>query len=972
MAGWRQSTTAVPGVQLDVRHLLSDIADRVLPRVRQQDIRIDSTSRPSIEIASGRDKAPRHRHLTHRLLDSRRRESTQPNRHPIERVAKEPVRLRIRKCTHRTFTRTTLGRREMTLPARQATVVAVLVALLWTLDCTLVRNAAQASPAGVGEAGTPPHIVVDGVEIAASECTPSFEDGEWWLVASPIATALHVELTYDPDLSSVSAYDPLEQVSRRYEGLTGQLTRDETTQAFLPAGLLSGTDANHLKLPLTVLSGLLDVEVWISPRADQVSLTPRGDVRRVGRESTNGWRMREVEYRAYGNRYGDTDRGDLTVDTRSESGPREFRTSLAIQGSSSTPTSFRTGRGTYGDESRRIQAGDIGTSGLAWQRVSGRGFDWSERASRSGRVFGSAAQQLQRIDSEAGDGRPQFRPWVLNLGYRRGALAGSPAGKFFGLGASWMEAATAWSLTTESGIARPGFRTTGRAGATYAPHAAAAYGWELDALLEPSRALQLQLSAAELGQAFVTPGTAELAGSARRSVGVLLSPFQRLTLRAHHSLQLPGRDRNESDTTGDATPESGSSSDIANGDSLGDSLDVVAPLLPEEEVLGLGWSRYTTADASATLPYAALRSFAAGASWSEPNGREKTTVLSTSARGRMRWLDWFWYGRHPVSPATANVLTSGLSWNANRVGRIQVVGSWSGGSISGGSWLLSARPLFHGRLQATIGQLWAHSNTGTDFRPFARVRWHIASGHTLDCSVQESGNALSLRVSLRGSFGFGGRNSGTELIASPAYQRHVGEVSGRLYLDHDMDGVYGPGDRPLRGVVLRLDRGRRTTQTDEDGRYLFLDVDAGEHQVSVDPGTIRADYVLLDPLRRGIFAASFERRVVHFRVGMNRRIDGVVFYDRNGNGRWDEGELPAAEVHLVLGRGQDTLTYPDGSFRLGDVPPGRQVLRIDDESIDPDYRGPGSLEILVPTESDPERVEIGLRLRDERVLHRRF
>jgi hypothetical protein len=72
----------------------------------------------------------------------------------------------------------------------------------------------------------------------------------------------------------------------------------------------------------------------------------------------------------------------------------------------------------------------------------------------------------------------------------------------------------------------------------------------------------------------------------------------------------------------------------------------------------------------------------------------------------------------------------------------------------------------------------------------------------------------------------GGAGGTLALPAVPA-----GVVRGIAWLDSNADGVRDPWESPLAGVTLTLDGGDSAV-TDQDGRYFFTQVTAGEHTLS--------------------------------------------------------------------------------------------------------------------------------------------
>jgi hypothetical protein len=159
----------------------------------------------------------------------------------------------------------------------------------------------------------------------------------------------------------------------------------------------------------------------------------------------------------------------------------------------------------------------------------------------------------------------------------------------------------------------------------------------------------------------------------------------------------------------------------------------------------------------------------------------------------------------------------------------------------------------------------------------------------------------------------------------------VGTVTGTAFLDQDGDGSPGAMEAALSGVDVRLRQGVVTLQgrTGDDGRFRFSGVKAGV--VTVEQIT-PAGYVLTTPGTRTVRLAAEGATAVHFGNRPRRTIAGVVYEDRNGNARRDDGENGVADVILTLRRpgGAEVLgsirTATTGEFLFAGLAPGDYVV----------------------------------------------
>jgi hypothetical protein len=84
----------------------------------------------------------------------------------------------------------------------------------------------------------------------------------------------------------------------------------------------------------------------------------------------------------------------------------------------------------------------------------------------------------------------------------------------------------------------------------------------------------------------------------------------------------------------------------------------------------------------------------------------------------------------------------------------------------------------------------------------------------------------------------------------------VGEIKGRVFVDLDRNGLFDSTDKPLAGVVVRLDDGF-VVETDSSGLYRFPNVAAGEHRLTVDPTSFPITY--MNPSPDGISVQIYPR-----------------------------------------------------------------------------------------------------------------
>jgi SdrD B-like protein len=187
-------------------------------------------------------------------------------------------------------------------------------------------------------------------------------------------------------------------------------------------------------------------------------------------------------------------------------------------------------------------------------------------------------------------------------------------------------------------------------------------------------------------------------------------------------------------------------------------------------------------------------------------------------------------------------------------------------------------------------------------------------------------------------FGFVKRFSAMPGTLFPS--RHAGRiVEGRVFRDNNVSGSYNYGEQGLVGLRVQLDDGQ-VAETDEQGRYKFIDVTQGEHSVSLSltqfSGPVRMttkNQASVDLIRQRI-------GVVNFGIVDFARITGSVFNDVRFEGAKQPDSKGLAGVQLVLddGKRRRTIVAQDtGDYEADDVPPGDYRISVDPSTLPANY-----------------------------------
>ena len=786
-----------------------------------------------------------------------------------------------------------------------------------------------------------PVVTVNREEVESSLAFAEKRDHEWYLPVLPIARALHAEVAFDPSALSVAVTSPLDGTVTVYDGLQGEVLREGVVLLTVPSGLAIGTNPADLLLPLSLVSLLFDVRVQVSPLEDEITLLSRqaasADV--AGLPVVG---LQELRYHGYANHgVGPTNAG-MTVENRTRVGEGSLETRLFGQAAESEDPILRSWSASWLDgRGNAWTVGDLrGRQQLRWLNTVGRGARWEGERSRGRDRF--TVSYLNLASGNAGGSgqltRPQFEGRSILAGYTRGARAGAPAGQSFATGLALMDDTSlepgGLLLSAQHRYAIPGFRIQTMAGFFGSPGAGARerFGAEtsFDWAVRPDLRWNARAGSFDRYFRLPTPAFGER-NSRLLTTGLRFTPRSWLSLSASHAVQEYRGDEQFAAHT-----------------------------------------NYLTSFASLfQLRHEYLHSLGLTVSFPRISSSPPSTEFLFDARGSSRLGSWFLAARKRTLPGSPLNVTLGKGART-RFGTGQLTGSWQDTRFASAAlhWTYAFLP--DRSLQITGGLRYGRSDYEPDPELLGtlRIAYNFLGGHGVDLSVDQQPRTTSTRMQWRGRVLFP-ESRGAGAGGGPG-TLHVSSVEGRVYLDRDANGRFDGRDRGLPNVAVLLDGGVARSKTDEEGRFRFEGIRAGAHRISVEPRTIRADLSLLDSLQREVVVPAFKTVHLEFRACVNRKVTGVVFRDLDGDGEHGAGEPALAEVRLLVPGAGDTISNPDGRFRIADLPPGAHTLVVDESSLDEDDVSPGAIEFRVSPDGDPEPIHVPIRKRPRDVRRKVF
>lgn len=162
----------------------------------------------------------------------------------------------------------------------------------------------------------------------------------------------------------------------------------------------------------------------------------------------------------------------------------------------------------------------------------------------------------------------------------------------------------------------------------------------------------------------------------------------------------------------------------------------------------------------------------------------------------------------------------------------------------------------------------------------------------------------------------------------------VGTVEGAVYRDINDDGTQQdnePGESDVK-----IFAGEKEIFTDADGFY-SVSVKGKKVTLNVDSSSLPAGYVISDAGKKELQIKGGEVIKQDFRLISRSEIYGVIFEDKDGDGRFDVGEIGIPKVVLTLEDGKRAVTDAKGQYYFRKIVAGEHTVKVDIGSIPIDY-----------------------------------
>ena len=160
----------------------------------------------------------------------------------------------------------------------------------------------------------------------------------------------------------------------------------------------------------------------------------------------------------------------------------------------------------------------------------------------------------------------------------------------------------------------------------------------------------------------------------------------------------------------------------------------------------------------------------------------------------------------------------------------------------------------------------------------------------------------------------------------------VGGFDGYVFYDLNANGKKEPNEKGVKGILIK-GPGGKTAVTDARGYYKISHVVGREAFLEMDLTNIPQGYSPTTSTRREVDIVHAKVKRIDFGITTRSEISGLIFYDKNGNGKYDAGDEPLKNIMVILDKKQKSISTPLGEYMFRELVPGEHTLALDLKSI---------------------------------------
>lgn len=190
---------------------------------------------------------------------------------------------------------------------------------------------------------------------------------------------------------------------------------------------------------------------------------------------------------------------------------------------------------------------------------------------------------------------------------------------------------------------------------------------------------------------------------------------------------------------------------------------------------------------------------------------------------------------------------------------------------------------------------------------------------------------------------------------------YKGILLGVVYKDLNHNNKFDEGEPGIPTIKIHI--GDNKYLTDSKGRY-FARIFAQSVTISLDFNDIPKGYTLGTTGTKKIDIKKEPTTIMNFALSTQSSVSGIVYVDANGNGKIDANEETIPNIKLSINNKFFTSTDRSGNYFLGNLMPGKQIFRVDVNSIPREYMPVGKVrqELNLP-ESGSMSIQVPLKKR---------
>ncbi len=215
---------------------------------------------------------------------------------------------------------------------------------------------------------------------------------------------------------------------------------------------------------------------------------------------------------------------------------------------------------------------------------------------------------------------------------------------------------------------------------------------------------------------------------------------------------------------------------------------------------------------------------------------------------------------------------------------------------------------------------------GVNYRPSPDIDFFI-NGNIRNAwtenSDRESLDSSNIRFGFRTSFDF-------RLFA----WNPKGEIRGVVFEDMNANGVQDRYEKGIPNVKVKV--GKKEIVTDKEGKYK-IKVRAKKIVVAIDIENAPEKYIVSTSPSKKVEIFHKGTYNVDFGLTTQAGIYGIIFYDKNGNGKPDSKDVFIPHVKVILDGVESSVSDSQGSYFFRNVLIGRHTIKLDMVSLPLEY-----------------------------------